>query len=134
MARKTFLKRQRPGALIIGIILLAIGITVGVFFIFLNYEVIWMILLLIPGIAVIVAGIIRIKTISAHNAAVRSDALNYNYVTNCVHCQRPLSVKITDFIIHRRNFPEGYVDCPFCKQHVSKNAFTQVKANSLLDK
>lgn len=139
MAKQTFVRKQKPALLIWGIIIFVAGLALGISALveMIGGYPIGAILIFLaciaPGAGMIVGGVIKLKKTAEYNAAIRSDAYNYSYTTSCVHCGRTFSVKITDFIIHRRNYPEGYVDCPFCKQHVSKNAFTQVKEKSILD-
>ena len=44
------------------------------------------------------------------------------YCTNCIYCSRPITCALKDFKAHK-NYPEGFVYCPFCNRPVSKNTF-----------
>ena len=72
------------------------------------------------GVLLLVFGIISaVKTTKYNNEIISRNEL---FTTNCIYCGRSLSCTVKDFKYHR-NYPAGYVDCPYCRGHISRNAF-----------
>lgn len=121
-------RKRRVGLIVWGCILLVLGLPFAI--IGLSEE-IWIVAVvwLLPGASLLTGGIINAVLVTKHNNNLTQSNRGMIYYANCLYCQRPISVKLNEFIIHR-NYPEGYVDCPFCKQHISRNAFVQVNESS----
>ena len=78
-------------------------------------------MLSLGGVLLLVFGILNaVKTTKYNNELISRNEI---FTTNCIYCGRPLSCTVKDFKYHR-NYPAGYVDCPYCRGHVSRNAFS----------
>lgn len=128
MARATFKKRKNPVLLIIGIVILLCSIPVYclVFEWYIWSLAIIFAILDIVALVLIVSGIGQLVSVSKYNRALDQEAYRNAYTGKCIRCGREITVRITDFMVHRRNYPEGYVDCPYCKEHISRNMFYMI--------
>ena len=128
------LKRTRGGLIAWGIITFFIGIMFMYIYItdFMTAQnrsgLIVGGIILAVGLAILVSGIINAIKVSAINKQIIENDAGFSYVTNCIHCGRPVRCKIQDFHTHGR-FPEGFSYCPICKHPISFNAFTKVPDN-----
>ena len=73
------------------------------------------------GVIMLVFGIRNAVKTTRYNNTVMSH--NEVYFANCVFCGRPITCALKDFIPHR-NYPEGYITCPFCRRPLSRNVFS----------
>ena len=62
------------------------------------------------------------EDVQKHKEEYSKQYKDKRYITTCFNCKREVKVRPEQFQPHR-NYPEGYVYCPFCHKPLSINAF-----------
>ena len=65
------------------------------------------------------------ENVQKHNDEYSKKYKDKRYITTCFNCKREVKVRPEQFQPHR-NYPEGYVYCPFCRKPLSKRAFDAI--------
>lgn len=74
------------------------------------------------GFLILAGGIIYNIYVTAHNNRVFDENEDVEYLATCIYCGNDVIANLRNFRFGR-NYPEGYVACPFCKKPCSRNLF-----------
>lgn len=88
------------------------------------YSVLYIIfgIVMFAGILLLSGGIIYNIYVTAHNNRVFDENEDVEYLATCINCGNDVIANLRNFRFGR-NYPEGYVICPFCKKPCSRNLF-----------
>ena len=91
------------------------------------YSVLYVLLDIVAfaGLLILVGGIIYNIYVTGHNNRVLDENEGVEYLATCVHCGNNIIASLGN-LRFGKNYPEGYVICPFCKEPCSWNLFDEV--------
>ncbi len=79
-------------------------------------------IVMFAGILLLAGGIVYNIYVTAHNNRVLDENEDVEYLATCIYCGNDVIANLRNFRFGR-NYPEGYVACPFCKKPCSRNLF-----------
>ncbi len=74
------------------------------------------------GFLILAGGIIYNIYVTAHNNRVFDENEDVEYLATCINCGNDVIANLRN-VRFGRNYPEGYVVCPFCKKPCTWNLF-----------